>query len=65
MLNGFGAFIGGIFIGAVGVELVRRRCPDAMDRLYARTREITSEAIEAFKRGYESSEQPGGTAASR
>ena len=53
MFNSLGAVIGGIFLGAVGVEIVRRKSPGAIDKFYAKTREITSGITEAFKRGYE------------
>ncbi|MBA7610346.1 hypothetical protein ES703_17554 [subsurface metagenome] len=58
MLKSLGILIGGVFIGAVSVEVVRRKCPDALDKLYARTREIASETKEAFKNGYEKASQP-------
>ncbi len=53
MFKNLGIVIGGIFVGAVVVEIVRRKYPDALDKLYARTREIASEAKEAFRKGYE------------
>ena len=53
MIKSLGIMIGGIFIGAVGMEVIRRKCPDAVDKLYARTREITSGVKEAFRQGYE------------
>ena len=52
MLKGLGVLLGGIFVGAVGVEVVRKQYPEALDKLYSRTREIASEATEAFKNGY-------------
>lgn len=52
MLKSLGILIGGVFIGAVSVEVVHKKCPDALDKLYARTREIASETKEAFKNGY-------------
>ena len=57
MVKSLGAMIGGIFVGAVGVEIIRRKCPDALDKLYARTCEISSEVKEAFKKGYENAMQ--------
>ena len=53
MFKELGIMIGGIFVGAVGVELIRKKYPDALDKLYTKTREITLEAKEAFKKGYE------------
>ena len=58
MLKSLGILIGGVFVGAVSVEVVRRKCPDALDKLYAKTREVTSEVKEAFKNGYEKASQP-------
>ena len=58
MLKTLGILIGGVFVGAVSVEVVRKKCPDAMDKLCAKTREITSEVKEAFKNGYEKGSQP-------
>jgi len=58
MIKGLGILIGGIFIGAVGVEVVRKKYPDALDKLYARTREVASEAKESFRRGYENAMRP-------
>ena len=52
MLKSLGILIGGVFVGAVSVEVIRKKCPDALDKLYARTREIASETKEAFKNGY-------------
>ena len=63
MLKGLGILIGGVFVGAVSVEVVRKKCPDALDKLYNRTREVASEVKDAFKNGYEKASQPRPTAA--
>ncbi len=57
MIKGLGIMIGGIFVGAVGAEIIRRKCPDALDKLCARTCEISSGVKEAFKKGYENAMQ--------
>ena len=57
MVKSLGIMIGGIFVGAVGVEIIRRKYPDALGKLYARTREMTSGVKEAFKKGYENAVQ--------
>ena len=62
MIKSLGVLIGGVFIGAVGVEIVRKKCPEALDKLYARTCEATSGAKEAFKKGYANAVQPQQTA---
>jgi hypothetical protein len=54
MIKTLGIILGGVFVGAVGMEIVRRKCPEALDKLYTRTREMASGAKEAFKKGYES-----------
>ena len=58
MLKSLGILLAGIFIGAVGAELIRRKCPDALDKLYAKTREAASGAKEAFNNGYQNATQP-------
>ena len=62
MLKSFGILIGGVFIGAVGVEVIRKKCPEALDKLYAKTCEAASGAKEAFKKGYADAVQPQQTA---
>ena len=52
MVKSLGILIGGIFVGAVGAEIVRKKYPKAMNNAYAKACEITSEVKEAFKKGY-------------
>ena len=58
MIKSLGILIGGVFIGAVGVEVVRKKYPEALNKLYAKTCEAASGAKEAFKKGYASAVQP-------
>jgi len=58
MLKGLGILIGGVFVGAVSVEVVRKKCPDALDNLYKKTGEVASEVKDAFKNGYQKASQP-------
>ena len=58
MLKGLGILIGGVFVGAVSVEVVRRKCPDTLEKLYSKTHEVVSEVKMAFKNGYEKASQP-------
>ena len=60
MLKSLGILLGGVFVGAVSVEVVRKKCPDALDKLYKKTCEVVSEVKEAFKNGYEKASQPRG-----
>ena len=53
MIKTLGILAGGIFVGAVGVEIVRRKCPEAFAKLSTRVRKMAAEARDAFKSGYE------------
>ncbi len=50
MFKSLGILIGGIFVGAVGAEIIRKEYPKAMNRVYVKTCEITSGIKEAFKK---------------
>lgn len=52
MLKGLGIVAGGIFVGAIGAEIVRKACPDGLDKLYSKVGELTGAAKEAFLGGY-------------
>ena len=54
MVKSLGILIGGVFVGAVGMEVLRKKSPEALDKLYSKTRETVSGAKEAFKKGYAS-----------
>ncbi len=58
MIKCLGILVGGIFVGAVGAEIVRKKCPKAMKSVCAKTCEITSGVKEAFKKGYANAMQP-------
>lgn len=58
MIKSIGALLGGIFIGAVGMEIVRRMCPGAVDKFYSGVREVSSGAKEAFRKGYANAARP-------
>jgi len=52
MLKSLGILAGGIFVGAVGAEIINKKYPKVIDNVYAKTYEITSGIKEAFKKGY-------------
>jgi hypothetical protein len=65
MIKSLGILIGGVFVGAVGVEIINRKYPDVLDKLCAKTCEMTSGICEmtsgikeAFKNGYENATRP-------
>ncbi|HIJ66795.1 MAG TPA: hypothetical protein HPP51_00730 [Planctomycetes bacterium] len=59
MIKSLGILIGGVFIGAVGVEIIRKKYPESLDKLYAKTCEMASGAKEALKRGMIAPSGPG------
>ena len=58
MLKSLGILIGGIFVGAMGAEIIRKECPDALDKLQSKAREVGAGVKEAFKKGYDSATRP-------
>ncbi len=52
MIKSLGILIGGIFVGAVGAEIVRKKYSKPLNDVYAKTCEVTSGVKEAFKKGY-------------
>ena len=58
MIKSLGILIGGVFIGAVGAEIFRKKYPKILDNLYSKTCETMSGAKEAFKKGYANAVQP-------
>ena len=58
MIKSLGILVGGIFVGAVGAEILRKKSPEILDKLCTKTCEITSGVKEAFKKGYENAMQP-------
>jgi len=52
MLKTAGILIGGIFVGAVAVEIVRKSRPGILDKFYADASRMTSGIKAAFKEGY-------------
>lgn len=52
MIKSLGILVGGIFVGAVGAEIVRRKYPNALDKAYAKTREVASRGPEMLGRLY-------------
>ena len=58
MVKSLGILVGGVFVGAVSAEIIRKKYPKAMNNVYAKTCEITSGVKEAFKKGYANAIQP-------
>lgn len=58
MGKALGILIGGIFIGAVGMEVVHKKCPESFSRLYTSICDATSKAKQAFVSGYRNAMEP-------
>ncbi len=54
MIKTLGILVGGVFVGAVGMELVRKKFPNAFGSLYAKVGAMAGEVKDAFKDGYNS-----------
>jgi len=52
MLKSLGIVIGGIFVGAVGMEIVHRKYPDALDKLCKKSSDLAAGIKEGFRKGY-------------
>ena len=65
MLKALGILVGGIFVGAVGMEIIHRKCPDALNKVCEKTREVTTGIKEGFKNGYENATGGAATATAK
>ena len=57
MLRTLGVVLGGLFAGAVVMEVVHKKYPDGLDRLYSKIGGIGSGIKEGFKEGYQSAKK--------
>ena len=62
MLKGLGILASGIFVGAVGMEIIHKKYPEGLDRLHVAMNELTVKVRGAFMDGYCSAVKPGETA---
>ena len=53
MFKEFGILLGGIFVGAVTAEILRKKCPDVGGKLRTKICNVSSGVKDAFKAGYE------------
>ena len=58
MLKSLGPLLVGIFVGAVAMEIIGRKFPDARERIHARFRDIASRMKAAIKEGYGAAAKP-------
>ena len=57
MFKDLGILLGGVFVGAVVMEIVRKKCPTAGAKLCSKVSHAGNGLKEAFKAGYESVKQ--------
>ncbi len=57
MIKSVGILIGGIFVGAVGAEIVRKKYSKPIKTVYDKTCEMTTGIKDAFKKGYSNAMQ--------
>lgn len=46
--------VGGLLVGAIVMELVHRKCPERLDKFYAKAGDLAAGAKDEFKQGYRS-----------
>jgi hypothetical protein len=54
MLKIVALVVGGIFAGAVAMEIVHKKYPDSLDKLYSNMGKVASGVKDGFKEGYQS-----------
>lgn len=54
MLKTVGAIAGGVFVGALVMEIVRTKCPDTLDKFYAKLGSLSTAIKRGFLEGYRS-----------
>ncbi len=54
MLRALGLVLGGMLAGAVAMEIVNKKYPDSLDKVYSKMGNIASGVKEGFKEGYQS-----------
>ncbi|HIJ66131.1 MAG TPA: hypothetical protein HPP77_09300 [Candidatus Hydrogenedentes bacterium] len=52
MFRTLGVVIGGMFVGAVAMEIIRKKYPESLDQLYAKASELGANIKEGFKEGF-------------
>jgi hypothetical protein len=58
MLKDLGILLGGVFVGAVTAEIIRRKCPDVGKKVSTKICNATTGIKESFKAGYDNATRP-------
>ena len=58
MLKTLGIVIGGMFAGAVVMEVIHKKYPDRLDKLYSAAGDLAAGMKEGFTEGYQSITKP-------
>ncbi len=62
MYKTLGIVIGGMFAGAVVMEVLHKKCPDCIEKFYAKTGDWACGVKDGFKEGYSSVTKSASTA---
>ena len=61
MFKTLGAVVGGLFVGAVVMEVIHRKYPNSLEKFYSAAGDLAGGMKDGFKEGYQSmtqSEEP-------
>ena len=58
MLKDLGILLGGVFVGAVTAEIIRKKCPDVGKNVCTKISNVTTGIKESFKAGYDNATRP-------
>lgn len=61
MIKTLGAVVGGLFVGAVVMEIIHKKYPNSLEKFYSAAGDLVDGMKEGFKDGYQSmtqSEEP-------
>ena len=58
MLRAFGLVVGGMFVGVAGVEVMRKKYPEALQKLHTTVEGIAAGVKEGFKEGFGKAAKP-------
>jgi hypothetical protein len=54
VLRTLALLLGGVFAGAVAIEIAHKKCPGSLDKLYSKMGTVASGVKDGFKEGYDS-----------
>ena len=58
MFKTLGVLLGGVFVGAIGMEIMRKKCPKKLDDAYSSINKFGTDMRDSFNEGYKSAVEP-------